>query len=51
MSARITRWLAASLLALLLSSAWMLDGPSELQAMQDVAADVHEVTTTAQVQP
>lgn len=51
MSTRTIKWLTAGLMALVLSSGLLLDGPSELQSMQDVAADVREVTTTAQVQP
>lgn len=51
MSARAIKWLMAGLMALVLASGLLLDGPSELQAMQDVAADLHDVTTTAQVQP
>lgn len=51
MSARAIPWLAAAIIALLLSSTWLLDGPSELQASQDVAADLHDAVTLAQVQP
>lgn len=51
MSAHAIKWLSATLIAMILSSAWLLDGPTDLQAMQDVADDLHDVTTTAQVQP
>jgi len=33
-------WLAATAICLLLSSAYLLDGPSEIEAAQDVAADL-----------
>jgi hypothetical protein len=48
---RLPVWAGILLIALPLCCAWMLDGPTELQAMQDVAADLRDVTTTAQVQP
>jgi hypothetical protein len=32
-------WLAALAIALLLGSAWQLDGPSDIEVMQMVAAD------------
>ena len=41
-------WLAAAIIALLLASAHLLDGPSELEATQAVAADVHDAIKTAQ---
>lgn len=34
------RWLAASLIALVLSSAWLLDGPSEIDAAQAVSGEL-----------
>jgi len=40
MNHTITTWLAAAAICLLLSSAHLLDGPSELDAANDVAADV-----------
>ena len=43
-------WLAASLIALFLASSCFLDGPTEEQAAQDVAADVQDAIQTAQVQ-
>lgn len=53
MSTHLPHWLCALLIALVLSAAHLLDGPSEIEAAQDVAADLHDVvaTTTAQVQP
>ena len=41
-------WLAAAIIALLLASSHLLDGPSELEATQAVAADVHDAIKTAQ---
>ena len=41
-------WLAAAIIALLLASAHLLDGPSEMEATQAVAADVHDAIKTAQ---
>lgn len=49
MNARLTNWLAASLIALVLSIAYLLDGPTELEATQDVAADLHDAITLTQV--
>lgn len=43
----LTNWLAAAAICLLLSSANLLDGPSELQATQDVAADVADAQAAA----
>lgn len=40
-------WLAACIISLLLASAHLLDGPSEIDAAQDIAADVHEAIQTA----
>lgn len=40
----ITAWLAAGLMALALAASMILDGPNELQATQDVAAEVAELT-------
>ena len=36
----ITKWLTAALLALVLASGHLLDGPTELEAIEDVAAEV-----------
>ena len=41
-------WLAAAIIALLLASAHLLDGPSELEATQAVAADVQDAIKAAQ---
>lgn len=41
-------WLAAIVIAMLLASAHLLDGPSETDAAQDVAADVAEAVQAAQ---
>lgn len=41
----IAAWLAGGLMALVLAASMILDGqPSELQATQDVAAEVAELT-------
>jgi len=40
-------WLAAALLALALSAAHLLDGPSDTEAAADVAADVLDAQHTA----
>lgn len=50
MSATIN-WLAAALIAFALASGHLLDGPSELDAIEAVAADVQDAIQTAQVQP
>lgn len=42
-------WLAAIIIAMLLASAHLLDGPSDIEATNDVAADVHDAIQTAQV--
>lgn len=42
------RWLAAAIIALLLASSHLLDGPTDLDAAQDVAADVQDAIATAQ---
>lgn len=41
-------WLAATIIALLLASAHLLDGPSEMEATQAVAADVQDAIKAAQ---
>lgn len=41
-------WLAAIIIGMLLASAHLLDGPSEMEATQAVAADVHDAIKTAQ---
>ena len=40
----ITAWLAGGLMAFALAASMLLDGPSELQATADVAAEVAELT-------
>ena len=42
MSHRAINWLLAIILALLLSGTYLLDGPSELDAIQAVQADLHD---------
>jgi len=41
-------WLAATIIALLMASAHLLDGPSDIDAAQDVALDVQDAIQTAQ---
>ena len=43
------RYLIVALIALGMSSAYLLDGPSDIEASQAVAADVHDAIQTAQV--
>lgn len=45
---RALNWTLAALLALLLSTSYLLNGPTELQATQAVAADVQDAIQTAQ---
>ncbi len=47
MSTRIN-WLAAIIIGMLLASAHLLDGPSDIDAAQDIAADVIDAIKTAQ---
>ena len=47
---RALNWLLATVIALLLSTAYLLDGPSDIDAMQDVAADVTDAIAQAQQQ-
>lgn len=42
-------WLAAIIVAMLLASSHLLNGPDEIDAMQDVATDVQDAIQTAQV--
>ncbi len=46
----LVNWMLASLIAVGLSAAWFLDGPTELQAMKDVASNAHQVQREAQHQ-
>ena len=48
MSRAAINWLAATLIALAMSCAWMLDGPSDIEAAGDVAADVIDAQAAAQ---
>lgn len=41
-------WLAAIIIGMLLASAHLLDGPSDIDAAQDIAADVIDAIKTAQ---
>lgn len=41
-------WMAAVIIAMLLASAHLLDGPSDIEASQAVAADVQDAIQTAQ---
>lgn len=41
-------YLAAIIIAMLLATAHLLDGPSEIDAAQDIAADVADAIQTAQ---
>ena len=50
MSRAAINWLAATLIALAMSCAWMLDGPSDIEAAGDVAADVIDAQTQAAAQ-
>ena len=47
---RALNWLLAAIIALLMASAHLLDGPGDIEAMQDVAADVADAIQTAQAQ-
>jgi len=47
---RALNWLLATLIALLMASAHLLDGPGDIEAMHDVAADVADAIQTAQAQ-
>lgn len=46
----IAKYITAALIALVLASGHLLDGPSELDAIEDVQADVQDAIQTAQVQ-
>lgn len=47
---RALNWLLATIIALLMASAHLLDGPGDIEAMHDVAADVADAIQTAQAQ-
>jgi hypothetical protein len=44
-------WAIALVIALMLSTSYMLDGPDDIQTDAAVAADVADAVQTAQVQP
>lgn len=46
----VIKYITAALFALVLASGHLLDGPSELDAIEAVAADVQDAIKTAQVQ-
>ena len=48
MSARLNAWACALLIALTLGASWMLDGPSDIDTAQAVAADVQDAQHSAQ---
>lgn len=50
MSRATINWLAATLIALAMSCAWMLDGPGDIEAAQDVAEDVADAQAQAAAQ-
>lgn len=50
MNTTATTWATALLLAIGMASAYMLDGPDDLDAMQDVAADVQAAQAQAAAQ-
>ena len=45
---RLINWSIAGLIALVMSSAYLLDGPSDLQAAADAAASVRQAERQAQ---
>ncbi len=47
---QILNWASAALICLLLGSLYRLDGPSDIEAMQDVADDVMDAASQAQAQ-
>jgi len=50
MSRPLTTWLAATAIALVLACAHLLDGPSDIEAAQDVATDVQDAQAQAAAQ-
>ena len=44
MNDELLRWLAAGLMALALAASMLLDGPTETQSTEDVAAEVQMLT-------
>lgn len=51
MSPRLLTWAIAAVIALLLGSSYLLDGPSDIDAAQAVAADVQDAIQTANITP
>ena len=49
MAHRLINWSIAGLIALVMSAAYLLDGPSDLQAAADTAASVRQAERQAQV--
>ena len=50
MAHRLINWGIAGLIALVMSSAYLLDGPTDLQAAADAAASVRQAERQAQAQ-
>lgn len=48
---RTINWSLALLLAAILSTSYLLDGPSDIDTEQAIADDLREAVQTAQVQP
>ncbi|MHB8947532.1 MAG: hypothetical protein ACYC4S_00525 [Rhodoferax sp.] len=48
---RLIEWLLVSLIALVLSSAYLLDGPSDLEAIQATADAKNDAIESAAMQP
>lgn len=46
---RAFNWLLAGLICLALGSLYRLDGPSDIEALQDVAADVNDAIQQSRV--
>lgn len=44
-------WLAAAVISIILGSAWQLDGPSDIEVMELVAADKAEAESAKAVLP
>jgi hypothetical protein len=48
---RATTWMITLAIATILSAACLLDGPSEIDAARDVAADLHDLSSGKAVLP
>lgn len=46
----LTNWLGALAIALVLSTSYLLDGPSDNEAAQDMAADLQDAQNEARTQ-